>query len=45
MLTAELQDFVTGHRPHGLLTPDTGPLTPNGYRLTVAYLCGVTFER
>jgi hypothetical protein len=45
MLTAELQDIVTGHRSHGSLTTDTGPLTPNGYRLTVACPCGVTFDR
>jgi hypothetical protein len=45
MLTAELQDFVTGHRSHGPLTPDTSPLTPNSYRLTVACPCGITFER
>jgi len=24
---------------------DTGPLTPNAYRLTAACSCGVTFER
>jgi hypothetical protein len=45
MLTADLEDFVRGHRPHGLLVPDTGALTPNRYRLTVACPCGVTFER
>jgi hypothetical protein len=45
MLTADLKDFARGHRTHGPLTPDTGPLTPNGYRLTVACPCGVTFER
>jgi hypothetical protein len=44
-ITADLEDFVTGHRSHGPLTPDTGPLAPNGYRLTVACPCGVTFER
>jgi hypothetical protein len=31
--------------PNGPLTSDTGPLTPNGYRLIVACPCGVTFER
>jgi hypothetical protein len=44
-LTAELSDFVAGHRPHGPLTVATGALTPNGYRLTVACQCKVTFER
>jgi hypothetical protein len=34
-----------GHRAHGTLTVDTGSLTANGYRLEVACLCGVTFER
>jgi hypothetical protein len=42
---ADLEDFTAGHRSHGRLTADTGALTPNGYRLTVACLCGVTFER
>jgi len=45
LITADLEDFVRGHRPHGPLVPDTGVLTPNGYRLTAACHCGVTFER
>jgi hypothetical protein len=45
MLTADLEDFVRVHRPHGSLVADTGALTPNGYRLTIACQCGVTFER
>ena len=45
MLTADLEDFTAGHRPPGPLIVDTGALTPNGYRLTVACSCGVTFER
>jgi hypothetical protein len=44
-LTAELADFVVGHRPHGPLIAATGPLTPNGYRLTVACQCKETFGR
>jgi len=44
-LSRDLEDFVTAHRPHGTLTGDAGELTPNGYRLEVACLCGVTFER
>jgi hypothetical protein len=44
-LTAELADFVIGHRPHGPLTAATGALTPNGYRLSIACMCGLTFER
>jgi hypothetical protein len=44
-LTAEVQAFVTDHRPHGTLTGDAGELTPNGYRLEIACPCGVTFER
>ena len=44
-LVADLEDFVTRHRPHGTLTATTGELTPNGYRLEVACPCGVTFER
>jgi hypothetical protein len=45
MLTADLEEFVRGHRPHGPLVADTGALTLNGYRLTVACPCGVMFER
>jgi hypothetical protein len=45
MLIADLEDFTGSHRPHGRLIADTGALTPNGYRLTVACPCGVTFER
>ena len=44
-LSDELVEFVGGHRPHGLLTADTGALTPNGHRLAVLSPCGVTFER
>jgi hypothetical protein len=45
MLLADLEDFVTRHRPHGPLRPAPGPLTPAGYRLTLACPCAVTFER
>ena len=44
-ITADLEEFVTAHRPHSALTADMGALTPNGYRLTVACECGLTFER
>jgi hypothetical protein len=44
-ITPDLEHFVAGHRAHGSLTADTGALTPNGYRLTVACPCGVTFAR
>jgi hypothetical protein len=44
-LAADLEDFTAGHRPRGPLIADTGALTPNGYRLTVACACRVTFER
>ena len=44
-LLANLEDFVTEHRPHGTLTGDAGEPTPNGYRLEVSCPCGVTFER
>jgi hypothetical protein len=33
------------HRSHDSFKGDTGDLTPNGYRLTVACACGVTFHR
>jgi hypothetical protein len=45
LLMADLEDFALAHRPHGRLIADAGALTPNGYRLTVAFPCGVTFER
>jgi len=35
MLSAELEEFVARHQPHGTLTADSSALTPNGYRLTV----------
>jgi hypothetical protein len=44
-IPAELEYFTVGHRPHGALIAETGELTPNGYRLTVACPCGVTFQR
>jgi len=44
-ITQDLEHFVEGHQSHGSLTSDTGALTPNAYRLTVACCCGVTFER
>ena len=44
-ITADLDHFAAGHRPHGQLIAETGALTPNGYRLQVACPCGVTFER
>ena len=44
-LLADLQDFVSLHRPHGQLDADAGEPTPDGYRLTVNCQCGVTFER
>jgi hypothetical protein len=40
-LSADLEEFVTDHRPHGTLTATTGDVTPNGYRLEVACPCGV----
>jgi len=45
MIAADREDFALSHRPHGRHIHATGALTPNGYRLTVACPCGVTFER
>jgi len=45
MLLTDLEDFVMEHQPHGALTGDAGEVTPNGYRLEIACLRGVTFER
>jgi hypothetical protein len=44
-VTADLEEFVEMHRSHGSLKGDSGDLTPNGYLLTVACACGVTFHR
>jgi hypothetical protein len=44
-VTADLEDFVQGHRLHGRPKANTGLLPPNGCRLAVACSCGVTFER
>jgi hypothetical protein len=44
-VTADLEDFVQRHRLHGRPEANTGSLTANGYRLTVACSCGITFER
>ena len=45
-ITADLEDFLQTHRPHGRLESDMGDLTANGYRLAVACCsCGVTFHR
>jgi len=44
-VTADLEAFLQTHRSHGDLEGDPGDLTPNGYRLTVACPCGVTFQR
>jgi hypothetical protein len=44
-VTVDLEEFVEMRRSHGSLKGDTGDLTPNGYRLTVACACGVTFHR
>jgi len=44
-LLADLEEFVTLHRPHGELRAVASPATPNGYRLEVACPCSVVFER
>ena len=42
-LLADLEEFVTNHRPHGRLTADATEPAWNGYLLTVACSCGVVF--
>ncbi len=44
-LHTEIEDFVHDHHPHGPLTADATEPAWNGYRLSVACSCGVTFER
>jgi len=42
ILLAELEEFVSAHRPHGALTADATEPAWNGYLLTVACpRCGV----
>jgi hypothetical protein len=43
-LLTDLAEFVENHRPHGRLTVDATEPAWNGYLLTVACSCGVTFE-
>jgi hypothetical protein len=44
-LLADLEEFVTNHRPHGSMTGDATEPAWNGYLLTVACPCGVVFGR
>jgi hypothetical protein len=44
-LLAELEEFVGDHHLHGAMTADATLPAWNGYRLTVACACSVTFER
>jgi hypothetical protein len=44
-LLADLEAFVTNHRPHGPLTADATEPAWNGYLLTGACPCGVVFGR
>lgn len=42
---ADLEAFVTRHRPCGALTGDATPPTVDGYTVTVSCSCGAVFER
>ncbi len=44
-MIAELREFFEAHTPHGPLTANATLPAWNGYLLTVAYACGVVFER
>ena len=44
-LLADLEEFVTNHRPHGSMTGDAIEPAWNGYLFMVACLCGVVFVR
>jgi hypothetical protein len=44
-LLSDLEEFVWDHRPHGPLTGDATDPTDQGYLITVACPCGVTFMR
>jgi hypothetical protein len=45
MLLDDLADFVTRHRPCGLLTGDAAEPAAEGYLVTVGCSCGVVFRR
>jgi len=42
---ADLTEFIEDHRVHGSLTGKVTEPARNGYQLSVACSCGVTFER
>jgi hypothetical protein len=44
-LLAELEEFVSNHRPHGTQTCDTTEPAWDGYLLTVTCPCAVVFKR
>jgi hypothetical protein len=44
-LLPDLTSFLHDHQPHGPLTADATKPARNGYLLTVACPCGVTFAR
>jgi len=44
-LLTDLEAFVQDHRPHGGMRGDATEPAWNGYRLTVACVCGVVLER
>jgi hypothetical protein len=41
----DLEEFIHAHHPHGSLTAEATKRVWNGYLLTVACPCGVTFGR
>jgi hypothetical protein len=45
LVLADLQDFVSTHRPHGPLTAEATEPAWNGYLVTVACPCRVVFGR
>ena len=44
-ILADLEEFVSDHRPHGPMIGDATAPAWNGYLVTVACPCGVVFER
>ena len=44
-MLADLEQFVRDHHQHGEMTGDATEPMWNGYRITAACRCGVTFER
>jgi hypothetical protein len=44
-VTSEIEAFLLEHRDHGQVVGDATQPRPNGYQVSIACPCGVTFSR